>query len=315
MRILTDLRRRMGSPHATTRWLASYRAHSAHPGPWFAKSIALASVVRWDRWHDFNQSHRLDCGNLPPPDLEMIATSRSLARVTIDLRDIVGFGSSKGPIEQLSDLRGLAMRLSPNTLAPSRENLERLLAHDQIRISVDGEGRDGDNLYRFGWERGYWIGNHGGSHHLAAAIVVARAIDANVRVAAPLYDYAIETAGTRLFADRWQSFLLPLEYLPEMSDALDTDRIAFAVTFAPEPFHGHFALHLERRDPQSRLVGNLFVRHFCDLSEAMRIVLARQDDLVQQRKRVLQAALSLTGLLRCLSLAAERWVGSGSHSG
>lgn len=279
MRFLTDLKKRLADPRATRRWLASCKPARDLPGPWFADSIALASIVRWDGWHGFNQFHRLDCGTLPPPDLGLIAVSGSRERYSIDLRDIAGIGSSKGPIRQLTDLRSLAMRLPSGALEFSRGNLARLLSHDQIRVSVEGDGRDGDSLYRFGWEPGYWIGNHGGSHHLAAAIVVAREIDAHVCISAPLYHHRLDPGGIRQLTEQWQSYLIPFEHLSDMADAFETDRIAFAVTTAPDPFRSHFAVHLERHDPRSRTIGPLLAAGFCDLSQAASAVLARQEDL------------------------------------
>lgn len=281
--MIARLKARLRTGRNTANWLGSRQFAPNMLAPWFAENISLRSIVRWDSWHELNQYRDLRCGNLAPPELDQISTTRAQKAGSIDLRSISGFGASKGPIERLGDLSSLAIRLRDDALEPTMANLDRLLGHDEIRVSIDGDGRNGDHIHQFGWEPGYWVANYGGSHHLAAAIVVAREIGAHVRVTAPIRHHSLNACGSIGFAGYWHSFLIPYDDLSDMCEALDADQCYFAVTCAPDPFPGYFAVHFERCDARARRMCAMFEPQFVDLSLALRSTLARQESLAQDR--------------------------------
>lgn len=116
--------------------------------------------------------------------LDLVLTS--LVRTTrtkgaeFDIQDVTNILLSKSKLSSFSSMHAFEYR-SPNHeyRQGSRADLERCLAHDQVRC-LKGSLCVGDSFTSFGWDERLLLNNLGGSHHFSAARRIARELSVKV---------------------------------------------------------------------------------------------------------------------------------------
>lgn len=139
----------------------------------------------------------IPCFRYDAQEIQAIASSKS-SRVPHESVDV--FGAAFVAEENRYNRKGKA------PLGHDQKSLDEMLSHGEIRI-LHAPGID--VLSVRAWDGRHFLENHGGSHHLAAAIHIARAIGVDIPVVSPLHIYQLNPNTVNWIVDGFHLFLVP----------------------------------------------------------------------------------------------------------
>lgn len=126
------------------------------------------------RWLDENDQDKLDLVLT-----SLVRTTRTKG-AEFDIQEVTNILLSKSELSSFPSIQAFEHR-SPNNeyRQGSRADLQRCLAHDQVRC-LKGTLCVGDSFTSFGWDERLLLNNQGGSHHLSTARRIARELGVKV---------------------------------------------------------------------------------------------------------------------------------------
>lgn len=126
------------------------------------------------RWLDEADQEKLDLVLA-----SLVRTTRAKG-VEFEIQDVSNILLSKSKLSSFASMHAFEHRQPNNEYRQgSRADLERCLAHDQVRC-LKGTLCVGDSFTSFGWDERLLLNNQGGSHHFSAARRIARELDVKV---------------------------------------------------------------------------------------------------------------------------------------
>lgn len=200
----------IGRPVTFERWLKSFPDARIDGSP-ARESIAESSVIRWDHfgrasafewprrslgelrgWRTLKGYGYLGvttmCEPLTRLEVRLVSDEKNY---TTDISRVVGLGASKSELTDFGSLHDMAVRACPSYLNMTRDGLAKMLSHYEIRILKPMGQQGGDHFSHYGWDGRLFLSNHGGSHHFAAAHVIARTLGIPVDLQGTLYHHAL----------------------------------------------------------------------------------------------------------------------------
>lgn len=206
-------------------------------------SVSLRDLLRWDQWRvDSRPGDAFDAGELPLPLKQLL--SRLTTKIDgplgdVDLREIEGLCSSKSPLDEFESLDEFAETRSAGLLEGTDEAYVRTLLRwrDLPRIEPY-------TLARFAWDGRIFFVNNGGSHHFAAARLLAARLGLKVTVRSIISDVAIDPIAIRALSESFHGVAVRTSVI----DALSTRPVGTWWTPMPPPLSREWsAVFLERR--------------------------------------------------------------------
>jgi hypothetical protein len=184
-----------------------------------------------------------------------------------DICDVEGIAHSKGNPEQYDSLDAWIKDAWPELISEiSHEALEKVLAHDEIRII--NSTIHSDCFARYAWDGRLFLLNAGGSHHFAAARYIAKRLKARVPLLAPLNEYAVNPSLTQKLTSAYHIFCIPDRDesggVMAFHDALKDFKAPYLCTsFKPVRARDETAslFFFPRGDRRANRVGNLLLSH------------------------------------------------------
>ena len=126
------------------------------------------------RWLDEADEDKLDLVLT-----SLVRTTRAKG-VEFDIQDVTNILLSKSRLSLFSSMHAFEHRRPNHEYRQgSRADLQRCLAHDQVRC-LKGTLCVGDSFTSFGWDERLLLNNQGGSHHFSAARRIARELSVKV---------------------------------------------------------------------------------------------------------------------------------------
>jgi hypothetical protein len=194
--------------------------------------------------------------------------------VELSIRDVQGLSSSKGPIENFSELDDFATTCCTDLLSDvSPQAARELLSKGNIRLWVDGREPKGapDNFVWHQWDERIFFNNSDGSHHFAAARWISLQNRTNIKVGASLTLHTINMATVINLVNQFDMFFVgkPAPAVPScgMGSGLESDEVLhhllsrlqtpWAHLSLPRCAHDGFLLILPKASDRSREVAQL----------------------------------------------------------
>lgn len=265
----------LGRPQSLEKWLASIpAADRSAPLPLTSSSIAVSDIVRWDRlgapmagpsgrmsgagevrgWRKEGDGYRSTETKI-----------QALAHLTEvnerpwqgDLQDIQGLASSKSPLDTFASMDEFARSACADWIAaPSPTRLTELLSWEESKLFSSTRP---PRLANFAWDGRTLLLNDGGSHHVAAAQHMARALDRPVPVTGHLATHGFNTRAVDQLRHQFDMFVLPaaLHDHPEFFESLRAVGATHYTLPLPPPHSQLRAVMLPRNEPRSVAVADV----------------------------------------------------------
>ena len=291
------------------------------------RSTAESAVVKWHDWssHSAFEWPRRAPGELRGwskrrdvyasqllrmPEMASIGAIYVHSKHTVDLREIDGFAASKSDLHEHRTVEEFAERRCPDWIADvSHAQLQKMLSHDEIRV-LHAEHHT-DHFSQYGWDGRVFLSNAGGSHHTAAAQYVAKRLQADVPLHAPLRVYTLNEGAVCALIDRYELFSVPDEssFQCAFHDALESIRATYFWHSMPAPYHDQRAILLPRDNARSMAVAKeMRSAGVADLGCHLGELLERQQELRLTRKLRLPSG-------RAVALGTTAYAGGGRRLG
>ena len=180
-----------------------------------------------------------------------------ITQATVDLRDIAGFAASKSDLTTFASTDEMVSTNSRELIAEiSPQQLAKALAHREIRI-VHSPGTD--HFARYLWDEPVprlWLMNSGGSHHLAAAKLIAARLGLPVPLTGDLYTHSLDASAVAALRAEFELFALADDALcmNAFSDAMRAFRATWLSHPLPRPYERSTAVLLPRSEGRSMRV-------------------------------------------------------------
>jgi len=230
------------------------------------------SVVKWHEWGSYPRAPMCRPGELAGwgdvggcyaglsrlvPALKEIGRIRSTA-VEVDIQDVTAIWASKSPLEKYDCLHAFVQSRSPDLIAEvSERQLERNLNH---------EGRIQDHalikhhLVRYAWDGRITLANSGGSHHFAAARLLASRLGRSVPLRGRLDEHELNRPA--IDALRADFCILAVSEKDihawlKFHEAMAAFRAAYFWKPLPRPYHDLRAIFLPRDEARSAIAADV----------------------------------------------------------
>lgn len=193
--------------------------------------------------------HRAVSTRIDVPELADLITARESIE-DVDIRDVGLLSASKSPLGQYTSLCDFARERCASLLgSETREAIEGLLAHSEIRIGLT---RASDVMQRASWDGRIELSNAGGSHHFAAAHLLAHRLGVARRVRCRFVYLGVNPSTLHRLMDRFSVFLVPHTYVgPPWVVALQALGVTWYWLDAPPPLWAYRLLLFPQDNPRS----------------------------------------------------------------
>ena len=234
------------------------------------KGIGASEVVRWNEFGDLPyETSRLyrrrlngwthtpgayrnygDC-SLVREDLLNFGTVNEVVRWSCDIQDVDGFAASKSELRDFKTTDAMVRRNSKPMITPvTREKLDENLRWDEIRI-ISRE--DHDSFATWEWDGRVFLINSGGSHHFAAAKLIAREIGVEVPLSGRYRIYGINQIALASLRRDFDMFVMSWDCKQQMG--LHRAMQSFGATYywkdLPRPYSDQAAIFLPKDEKRS----------------------------------------------------------------
>lgn len=234
------------------------------------KGIDASEVVRWNEFGDLpyetSRLHRRrlngwthtpgayrnygDC-SLVREDLLNLGTVHEVVRWNCDIQDVDGFAASKSELRDFKTTDAMVRRNSKPMITPvTREKLEENLRWDEIRI-ISRE--DHDSFATWEWDGRVFLINSGGSHHFAAAKLIAREIGVEVPLSGRYRVYGINQIALASLRRDFDIFVMSWDCKQQMG--LHKAMQSFGATYywkdLPRPYTDQAAIFFPKGEKRS----------------------------------------------------------------
>ncbi len=236
-----------------------------------AKVVSARKVVGWDRWKAI--SHRgcgvLQCwskqsgnryyssSNVFCPALENIVQTHTFENFNCDIQEVEGLAASKSPIEDFSCMDEFVIAQSPEMIDEiSDERLQKNLRHHEIRILR--EKNKSDYFTRHQWDGRLFLMNSGGSHHFAAARLLARRIGRKIPLSGKLYDYRLNASAINSLRGEFEMFAISEDGIyMDFFHAMEHFQATFCTYGLPRPYMNATMILLPKSETRSQRVATV----------------------------------------------------------
>lgn len=137
---------------------------------------------------------------LPP----LTKTIDHAADHAFDVRDLRGFGASKGDLKGINTIEEFIASARPQWV----ENAAPEVLAEIVKSVDEIPRRVGDRVTRFGWEEGVWFENTDGSHRVAAMNVLSTRLGLPTALAFPAREVLLNEAGLQALHEQWSVYMV-----------------------------------------------------------------------------------------------------------
>jgi hypothetical protein len=159
------------------------------------KSLSFDSVIRWDEFGaDDRKIQVFECtlGSDLIRRKYFPITTEAKKSTQVFITEINGFAASKSNLSEFFSMEDFVLKQCADFVNKGNaEQLRENLKHDQIRIFREDILRN-DPVCRFSWDERVFLMNSGGSHHLAAAILLSNKLDIPVDFITNTTEYTLD---------------------------------------------------------------------------------------------------------------------------
>lgn len=196
--------------------------------------------------------------------------------VTVDLQYVHGFSDSKSDLAGFKTTDEFVVARRPKLISEiSRRQLAELLAHREIRV-IHSPGID--SFARFQWDAHgprLWLLNHGGSHHLSAAKLVAARLGERVLLSGTLRTHSLDPSAVASLRADYEMFAVAQDEAgtKAFEKAMEKVRATWLWHPLPRPYAHCVAVLLPRSESRSmRAAKELRDAGFTDLGEYLTLL-------------------------------------------
>lgn len=213
---------------------------------------AKGHLVGWtasggDGWQSFH---------IVRPEYARLARCQ-ITQATLDLQAIDGFAASKSDLNTFASTDEMVVSNSRELIAEiSLQQLAKALAHREIRI-IHSPGAD--HFARYLWDvpaPRLWLMNSGGSHHLAAAKLIAARLGQSVSLTGDLHTHSLDASAVASLRAEFELFALADDDvgMTAFADAMRAVRATWLSHPLPRPYERSTAVLLPRSEGRSMRV-------------------------------------------------------------
>lgn len=263
--------------------------------PQIEKSASWNSIFQWHKfgydaeaynsnnpniingWKHENNIYR-SC-HLEINELKNFAIKKEEKNWACDIQQVECLCSSKSDLTRYKTIDDFALNM-PNNFAKeiSFQSLLKNLSHNEIRILK----KDSSDFFEsYAWDKRIILINSGGSHHFAAARLIAKKLKQEVTLTGTHYKYNININNFKSLLRKFNIFILPddAEFKKFFWEAMKSFKATFYKTFLPRPYEHSFVIMLPKWEKRSQKISvilnqnnafsfNTYVEHnlipFCD---------------------------------------------------
>lgn len=271
--ILEGVRNAFGDPASIRRVLATYpHMRTSLSAP--ARTISARTVPSWHElgahpllgWPRREKGHLVgwkasgqdgwQSFHIVRPEYARLARVK-ITQATVDLQDIDGFAASKSDLNKFASTDQMVITNSQELIAEiSPQQLAKALAHREIRI-IHTPGSD--HFARYLWDAPVsrlWLMNSGGSHHLAAAKLIAARLGQPVPLTGDLHTHWLDASAVASLRTEFELFALTDDSvgMNAFADAMRAVRATWLSHPLPRPYERSTAILLPRSEGRSMRV-------------------------------------------------------------
>jgi hypothetical protein len=240
---LVEPERSASAMHSVVRWHTwGLSRNGANRWPWRDDGFLMG----WRRSGHYYENHQIHDG-----DLAAIGADETRRGVELDIGDVEVLYGSKSPLENFETLGEFARGRCAGLLADlSAQALADNLRHDEIRIINRPDG-GGDSFAVHLWDGRVCLSNSGGSHHFAAARLIAEQLKQPVPLRGLLSVRWINSGSVEALMKRYEVFALgdvDARASVGFHDALRSFRAAYFWRDLPGPHYDHLRAYFFPRD-------------------------------------------------------------------
>lgn len=204
------------------------------------------------------------------PEYTAIGRETKIDDWACEIQDVEGLGASKSDLTGFDSLDSMVQRNSPemiDEIAPAK--LQTNLAHGEIRIIH--QANTSDCFIRHDWDGRVFLSNSGGSHHFAAARLIARLLGQKVPLRGRLYQRGVNAAPVAALTRDYAMFVVTNDLLVmhAFSEAMEGYRAPWFSHKLPGQLGDVRAVLLPRQDERAMRVAQLLqsagAANFCRL--------------------------------------------------
>lgn len=251
----------------------------------YEKGIGASEVVRWNEFGDLPYEtsrlyrRRLNGWTKTPgayrgygdtslvrEDLLNLGTVKEIEHWQCEIQDVDGFAASKSELRDFKSMDAMVRRNSREMITPvTSEKLKENLAWDEIRII---SRVDHDSFATWEWDGRVFLINSGGSHHFAAAKLIAKEIDEEVPLSGRYRVYGINQIALASLRRDFDIFVMSWDCKQQMG--LHRAMQSFEATYywkdLPRPYTDQAAIFFPKAEKRSAKVAQILrERGFQDL--------------------------------------------------
>jgi hypothetical protein len=208
------------------------------------------------------------------PEYTAIGRETKIDDWACEIQDVKGLGASKSDLREFDSLDAMVQRNSPemiDEITPAK--LQANLAHGEIRIIH--QANTSDCFIRHDWDGRVFLSNSGGSHHFAAARLIARLLGQQVPLRGRLYQRGVNAAPVAALTRDYKMFIVTndTQVIHAFSKAMEGYRAPWFSHKLPEQLGNVHAVLLPRQDKRAMRVAQLLqsagATSFCSLLTAL----------------------------------------------
>lgn len=191
-----------------------------------------------------------DC-SVQREDLLNLGTVQEFERKGFDIQQIDGFSASKSDLNMFKTTDAMARRNAKQMITPAtHEKLQENLAWDEIRIiSRD----DHDSFATWEWDGRVFLVNSGGSHHFAAAKLLARELGVEIPLSGRYRVYGINQIALATLRRDFEMFVMSWHCTQQLAfhRALESFGATYYWKDLPRPYTDQAAIFLPKDEKRS----------------------------------------------------------------
>jgi hypothetical protein len=202
------------------------------------------------------------------------------ANYCTDISRVDGFSASKSPLTDFSSIAEMVEQKCPSYIEQMTEaGLAKMLRHYEIRILRPIGDQGSDHFSNYSWDGRLFLSNSGGSHHFAAAQVIAQTLAIPLALHGRLYHHALDPNAV---ADLNKSFAIfamcaDLGLTHGFYEAMRAFDVPFCWCDMPHPYKGARAVFLPRSNKRAIRIAQMLCDHsFFDIGAHLTQLAAAQ---------------------------------------
>ncbi|NHQ86798.1 hypothetical protein HA050_11780 [Iodobacter sp. HSC-16F04] len=250
--------------------------------------IDVESVVAW---HELGSILRLNKGDIQGwssskghfsthrPEYAQISSCEIIEQWACDIQEVYGFALSKSDLSKFSSTDAMVEENAPEMIDEiTTEKLTQNLAHKEIRIIHSPKTSDCFTVHR--WDKRIFLLNSGGSHHLAAAKLIARRLNIKVPLKSKIRVHKLNPLAIASLRNDFDIFIISNK--PDVCNTIRDAMKSFKATWLshelPIPYNNAQAILLPKDEQRSITVSNtLRQAGIVDLGRYLADLCDRQD--------------------------------------